>query len=427
MTVLLIVAPGGRLCDATPDPRMRAPAFQASGRSRRPRESCSARFSRDEHRSPKRIRHAQHATKGSAQLLVRDHADRQARRTARSRSACSGRTSCCFSTPKGEPAALEDRCCHRTAKLSKGWIKNGNIVCGYHGWEYDRDGKLVNIPQFPFEQAVPDARAILPRQGALRLCLGLPRRAAASTFPICRRRAIPASAASTSSTTRWNCSALRMMENSFDNAHFAFVHKGTFGDINQPKPEKYEITETEYGFVAETIVAGAETRRRPRASPARPSRGPSARCATHWFMPFCRTMDMEYPSGLRHVIFNSATPIDDGSIQLVQILFRNDREEDCSTEELIAWDTRDHRGGPRDARIDRSRRDRRHEPQARDAHALRPAGHADAQAAERAARSARRARGPALSVLAPTPVALAVGASRRLTDNCPASVVRLAG
>jgi hypothetical protein len=56
-----------------------------------------------------------------------------------------------------------------------------------------------------------------------------------------------------------------------------------------------------------------------------------------WFMPFCRTLDIEYPSGLRHIIFNSATPIDDGSIQLVQILFRNDREEG-STQELIDWD-----------------------------------------------------------------------------------------
>ena len=46
-----------------------------------------------------------------------------------------------------------------------------------------------------------------------------------------------------------------MMENSFDNAHFAFVHKGTFGDIDQPKPEKYELTETHYGFVADTIDA----------------------------------------------------------------------------------------------------------------------------------------------------------------------------
>ena len=51
-----------------------------------------------------------------------------------------------------------------------------------------------------------------------------------------------------------------------------------------------------------------------------------------------RIMDMEYPSGLRHVIFNSATPIDDGSIRLVQILFRNDRAEDCSTAEFVAWD-----------------------------------------------------------------------------------------
>jgi cytosine/adenosine deaminase-related metal-dependent hydrolase len=32
------------------------------------------------------------------------------------------------------------------------------------------------------------------------------------------------------------------------------VHKGTFGDINQPKPEKYEITETATGFDAETII-----------------------------------------------------------------------------------------------------------------------------------------------------------------------------
>jgi hypothetical protein len=47
---------------------------------------------------------------------------------------------------------------------------------------------------------------------------------------------------------------------------------------------------------------------------------------------------IEYPSGLRRTIINSAAPIDDGSIKLAQILYRNDREEDCSTRELIAWD-----------------------------------------------------------------------------------------
>ncbi len=35
---------------------------------------------------------------------------------------------------------------------------------------------------------------------------------------------------------------------------------------------------------------------------------------------------------------NCATPIDDKSIQVVQILFRNDDEASCSTQELIDWD-----------------------------------------------------------------------------------------
>ena len=242
-----------------------------------------------------------------------------------------------FLDADGAPAALEDRCCHRTAKLSKGWIKGGNIVCGYHGWEYDRDGKLVNIPQFPFEQAVPDARAksfrAKERYGYVWVCLGEPQQ----DIPEVSEETTPGFRRIHQFDDSWNCSALRMMENSFDNAHFAFVHKGTFGDINQPKPEKYEITETDYGFVAETIV---DVRNPPIAARITGTTEPwtKRKMRNQWFLPFCRTMNVEYPSGLKHVVFNSATPIDDKSIRLIQILFRNDREEDCSTAELIAWD-----------------------------------------------------------------------------------------
>jgi phenylpropionate dioxygenase-like ring-hydroxylating dioxygenase large terminal subunit len=98
--------------------------------------------------------------------------------TDRSRFASSGRTSLIFLDAAGEPAALEDRCCHRTAKLSKGWIRGGHIVCGYHGWEYDRTGKLVTIPQFPIEQPVPEASAksfnAATRYGYVWVCLGEP-------------------------------------------------------------------------------------------------------------------------------------------------------------------------------------------------------------------------------------------------------------
>ena len=58
----------------------------------------------------------------------------------------------------------------------------------------------------------------------------------------------------------------------------------------------------------------------------------------HWYMPFCRRLDMTYPSGVRHVIINCATPIDDRSLQLVQLLYRNDSEADCPAETLIEWD-----------------------------------------------------------------------------------------
>ena len=53
---------------------------------------------------------------------------------------------------EGYPHALEDRCCHRTAKLSKGYVKDGQIVCGYHGWTYDNQDDAFFCPK---SQAAP--------------------------------------------------------------------------------------------------------------------------------------------------------------------------------------------------------------------------------------------------------------------------------
>lgn len=39
-------------------------------------------------------------------------------------------------------------CPHRCAPLSEGYItKDGNIACSYHGWSFDNNGQLKNIPQ----------------------------------------------------------------------------------------------------------------------------------------------------------------------------------------------------------------------------------------------------------------------------------------
>jgi phenylpropionate dioxygenase-like ring-hydroxylating dioxygenase large terminal subunit len=65
---------------------------------------------------------------------------------------------------QGHPAAAVDRCCHRTAKLSKGWLSNGCIVCPYHGWQFNREGKCTYFPQSELEDPA-DVRIVENEQG----------------------------------------------------------------------------------------------------------------------------------------------------------------------------------------------------------------------------------------------------------------------
>src|SRR3954465_2142398 len=46
----------------------------------------------------------------------------------------------------GTPVALEDRCCHRRAPLSKGKVEGDSLRCGYHGFLYEPGGKCIWVP-----------------------------------------------------------------------------------------------------------------------------------------------------------------------------------------------------------------------------------------------------------------------------------------
>ena len=242
-----------------------------------------------------------------------------------------------FLDTTGEPAALKDRCCHRTAKLSNGWCEAGRLVCGYHGWTYGRDGRVVQIPQLDADKpvayhATPSYHCVA-RYGYAWVALEDP------LLPLFEipEDANPRFRRIFQFYEAWSTAPLRFMENSFDSAHFSFTHRATFGDISQPKPSKYELTETDYGFVADAIV---EIRNPPLAQRVTGTTDPVTvrDMHNHWYLPFCRRLDMRYPSGIQHIIINCATPIDDGSMQLVQLLYRNDTEANCSEQQLIDWD-----------------------------------------------------------------------------------------
>ncbi len=51
-----------------------------------------------------------------------------------------------FRTETNEITVLRDRCPHRNFKLSLGAVKNGTLRCPYHGWTFDKDGTVCEIP-----------------------------------------------------------------------------------------------------------------------------------------------------------------------------------------------------------------------------------------------------------------------------------------
>ena len=46
----------------------------------------------------------------------------------------------------GRVVALDNRCCHRGAKLSNGRREGDDIRCMYHGLKFDPSGKCIQIP-----------------------------------------------------------------------------------------------------------------------------------------------------------------------------------------------------------------------------------------------------------------------------------------
>lgn len=237
-----------------------------------------------------------------------------------------------------QPVAVADKCCHRSAQLSKGAIANGCIRCPYHGWAYNGEGKCVDVPQFK-SQPIPVSYQVAAFQCVERyeyawVCLGDP------------LHPIPTISEADDSSFRmihefyetWQASGLRVIENSFDSAHGHFVHASSWGDQGNPVPPPIdEITETETGFVMKhwLEVLNPELQKKNLGIATEKTIRTNER---RWFMPFARTLKIQYPNGLNHLIFTAYTPIDDRTSQLVQFCLRNDTEVNAQAADIIAFD-----------------------------------------------------------------------------------------
>ena len=240
----------------------------------------------------------------------------------------------------GEVTCFRDRCLHRTAKLSLGLIEDGHLICGYHGWTYRPDGVCVRIPQRANPENVSDSVRIAAyraaeRYGYVWVALDEP----LTDIPDLPEAGQPGFRKVDQFYESWNIGAFRLMENSFDAAHIAFVHRKTFGNMERPRTDGHrEIKTTAYRFdtVNETPVKvrGELAHRAVHTDSADTVR----RSQSTWYMPFVRRLSIHYPNGLIHSIVTCATPITDRSAMILQWVYRNDTEAQVSTAEVIAFD-----------------------------------------------------------------------------------------
>ena len=132
--------------------------------------------------------------------------------------------------------ALDDRCPHRSASLSLGWVEGACIRCPYHGWRYDAEGKCVEIPAAPDLPIPPNANTRrFDCQVKYDLVWVLLEPGADIPIPDCPDYGREDVKCIYYPTYEWKTSSARRLENYVDLQHFAWVHDGTLGDRNFPE------------------------------------------------------------------------------------------------------------------------------------------------------------------------------------------------
>jgi phenylpropionate dioxygenase-like ring-hydroxylating dioxygenase large terminal subunit len=145
----------------------------------------------------------------------------------------------------GAPVALEDRCCHRHAPLSKGRLRGDRVECGYHGLQFDPSGACVHIPTQDTIPASARVRSypVVEKHHWVWIWMGDPARADPALLPDFSVMSDPA----------WSWRGERLavegnymlvVENLMDLTHLPSLHLSTLADTAIPAndiPVEYKV------------------------------------------------------------------------------------------------------------------------------------------------------------------------------------------
>ena len=168
----------------------------------------------------------------------------------------------------GDLVALEDRCVHRLAPLSKGCRECDDLRCMYHGLKFASTGKCIEIPglQQPIpERARVHSYPVVERHSWVWIWMGEPALADPALIPQAVGLDDPKWILRTGQLD-YEASHQLINDNLLDFSHLSFVHRNSFGSDLQWAHTRPEITKLERGVRVQRWIENAAGYREP--SPA---------------------------------------------------------------------------------------------------------------------------------------------------------------
>jgi phenylpropionate dioxygenase-like ring-hydroxylating dioxygenase large terminal subunit len=163
-----------------------------------------------------------------------------------------------------------DRCPHRLAPLSEGRIdeKTGNLMCSYHGWQFDSQGICTHIPQAEKPELVTENKQLCAiafpccqENGLLWVWPDVNSADRAANTPLPLSPQVDASQGFVwSSFVRdldydWQT----LVENVADPSHVPFAHHGVQGDREKATPMNMKVVQSTPNLIQVTNQGGYKT------------------------------------------------------------------------------------------------------------------------------------------------------------------------
>ena len=229
-----------------------------------------------------------------------------------------GRHLVLFRTETGDVAALEDRCAHRNAPLSQGKVCEDSLRCPYHGWRFDKEGRIVEIPALAKQPAAAFSTGIksyacVEQQGYVWICLSS---APANPAPMSFSGLNQGGWTSFHMRTRFAAPVEACLENFLDCPHATHVHRGWFRSPTQRKL-KATVRTLDDGAEAEYFQ---EPRERSLVWSLLSPRRADMQHTDRFIAPSTSRVDYRFSNGMHYIITSCCTPIDESTTEVFTII-----------------------------------------------------------------------------------------------------------